>query len=216
MTKTIDILLSDSNLEKVYTWIQHSGRIADNTSSELLCGRFKYIWVNCVNKPTEALAALLVISFIVKENNEIATQKFREHLAQMCYNYNYEGKWRVVQEVLELPIQRPYYIITTILQRLNVRELKGNILRVAALLLNCVEERQFDVSKEYRQKLHKVKKPQRKRGYDDKGYLRPSHEWTERYPFPGEAEQREDRRLKANPARQPYYTIPDQEWRKYE
>lgn len=205
MTKVLDILLNDSNLQVTYTSISARRRIAENTSSDLHSGKFNSFFVH-VERPLEALGALLAMSLMTKERDEMSRLKFKEHLAQMCYNYSYEGKWRVVQEVLETPtIFRN--IIEVIIQKLSIRELKGNILPLLPGIVARVKVIQTDLLKEARKP--KVRYPQRKRGYDDKGSLRPVHEIHSCWEHEGPNPEKEDLRTKIVSARNRHYWVPN-------
>lgn len=204
MNQILDILLYDSNLQAAYTSISARKRIAENTSSDLQDGRYNSFFVH-VEKPLEALGAIIVMSLMTKERDEMSRLKFKEHLAQMCYNYNYEGKWSVVQEVLETPtILRN--IIGKIADLLSIRELKGNILP----LLTSIVYKAKSITTDLLRESHKprVRYPQRKRGYDDKGSLRPVHEIHSCWEHEGPNPEKEDRRTLIVSARNQHYWVP--------
>lgn len=151
------------------------------------------------------------MSLFTKERDNTIRQEFLEELGQRLFCYNYEGKWKVVQEILEQPLT-PFNIVTTVVRELSLRELKGNVLPLVPLLAENykIVVRQVHVVKRPK----KVRYPQRKRGYDDKGSLRLAHEIHELWEHDGPNPIRIDRRNNIKLARNRYYWVPTKDWRK--
>lgn len=125
-----------------------------------------------VESAKEAMASLLIMATIIPERAGLPKMYFTDHLARMCYNYNYEGEWAKVQEILELRTLSPYNIVKLISGWMSAEDFYGNFVPLCSKLARTARIVRISYSNN-----RKVKKPQRKRGYDDKGTLRLSHTW---------------------------------------
>jgi len=83
----------------------------------------------------------------------------------MCHKYKYEGSWSKVDEALQLDLI-PYLQLCHFLETRTLEDFFGNDIRLLKKVI-----RRFNVYNPYIPKTSKVKRPQRKRGYDDKGHL---------------------------------------------
>lgn len=147
--------------------------------------------------PMEAIAVLSIVGYIIPPRNEYYKYKIKEEMAQRCYNYNYQGKWKIVQELLELSPDYPADILRYLEQHFSPETIFGNIVPMVRKMLLLMK-----LNKNINRR-NKVKKPQRKRGYNDKGTLRFPHEihraWTSSYV----EHEREDRRDKIKAPNRP-------------
>lgn len=100
-----------------------------------------------------------------------STDKLIDSIRQKCFYQNYEGKWEIVQEFLELDLQTPEQFEKEYISRKGAFDFFGNFLRESYRLSLILKIR--DLSKPSK---HKVKKPVYRRGYKDKGSLRLPHE----------------------------------------
>lgn len=117
-----------------------------------------------VSSAFDSICILLVTSLAKPWNNDTLYRT----LGNKAYYNNYEGKWAIVQDLLH---QGPNFdkIIDRLLLYFSEDTINGNIIpRGLDLIYYCkIRER--------REGLRKVKYSQRKRGYNDKGTLRPRH-----------------------------------------
>lgn len=145
----------------------------------------------------EALGALIIVQIVSSVKYEVCIYKFKENLAECCYKNNYQGKWKQVQEILELNPNNLIDIIEYINQHYSIEDIYGNLLpllRKQAKLLK-IQPRTSNRSR--------VRKSQRKRGYNDKGTYRFPHEFHQCWRFTGENPKRIDRRQQISPPRRP-------------
>lgn len=169
MTHTIRVTDHVVNTMMLVNGEPRMKRIAEYTSS---CSDNPYKFVCPVHSAKDAMAALYLLSMVVPERAGISRIAFTDHIAQMAYNYRYEAEWQVVQEILELPTLMPYFVGQVLFKHMNTNDYYGNF---QPLVLNLAKRAKM-VSLHKKQNA-RVKHPQRKRGYDDKGTLRPSHRW---------------------------------------
>lgn len=107
-------------------------------------------------------------------------------IAQRCYMLNYQGEWSEVQRLLEEPINNPQDFYNCFIKKHSPAEFFGNVVKVSIRVeINLIY---LDPEKPDRRK---VRKPQRHRGYRDKGTYHYPHEKHGERPEPSE---REDRR----------------------
>lgn len=137
--------------------------------------------------PKTALQSLIVFSLLVEE--EVwENDSMMRHLGQMCFKYKYEGKWKILQDYLE-KITNFQEFEKKYIEDFGPHDYYGNFLpsrqRWKKTRLEKIQEVGLDRDR--------VKKKVYRRGYDDKGTLRPPH----RPNLPGgEKVEREDRRQK--------------------
>lgn len=136
-------------------------------------------------KPRTARQALIVLSLLLDfELWENDTQV--RSLGQMCFFYKYEGKWRIVQSFLEettnfQEFEKKYKDV------FGPHDFYGNFLPSRKRWKKTEQKKLTETGIDK----HKVKQKVYRRGYDDKGTLRPFHKPI----LPGgESEEREDRR----------------------
>lgn len=112
------------------------------------------------------------------------TDKEVHYFRSLCYRFNYNGKWQSFQEILETT-QNFEEFESKATEIFGANTYWGNIVGLILLYSKTIS---FDKTKKTR-----VRKPQRKRGYDDHGSLRPHHQRGRNLP---ENSTREDRRNK--------------------
>lgn len=114
----------------------------------------------------DALGALYLLSHL--EPHYWITDAIHRQLAQRAYLANYEGEWETVQKILEQYPKTPREFRDVFLKYHSVEELYGNLVRRARRLSRGIGSKSRDPH-------GPVRRPQRHRGYRDKGTLRPTH-----------------------------------------
>lgn len=99
------------------------------------------------------------------------TEKLYRRISQKAYVANYEGEWKTVQLLLEQYPQTPQQFYELWLQEKSPEEFFGNLKRRAKRLLNGFQLRPDNPQG------GNVRRPQRVRGYRDKGTLRLPHQY---------------------------------------
>jgi hypothetical protein len=127
-----------------------------------------------------AYGALLKVSEEEYWNTEAEVKYF----ANLCYRYGYEGKWRTFQEILERTTN--FQVFEEVAQELLGKYTYfGNLKPLIDRYSHTV--RRYDP-----EPIRRVKRKVRRRGYNDKGSLRPPH--CRNRLFPTSDTEREDRR----------------------
>lgn len=156
-------------------------------------GGLRVLWHNQTSTALDSLAVLMIIPLIPNiTRNSFWTEKLRDHMAQQAFHNQYKGDWKLVQEILELKTQTPYYQVKKLLEHKDTYFLFGNLLPRMERLSRGFKARLAykDVLKDYTP----VRRPQRKRGYNDKGTLPDSQKLGIEYYFEKNLEPKEDRR----------------------
>lgn len=94
-----------------------------------------------------------------------------EELGSRARRYQYSGRWLLVHELINIVFLGPTFLFEQLFKRgISSREVFGRLLK------ECAQRASLKV---YVSPLNKgrVNKPQRKRGYDDKGSAKPAHCW---------------------------------------
>lgn len=134
----------------------------------------------------DALCVLYLLSHL--ESRYWITDEHHRRIAQQAYVSNYEGEWKTVQEILEQYPQTPKEFYDIFLKFHTPEEFFGNLVRRARRLSRGIGTKMRDPH-------GPVSRPQRHRGYRDKGTLRPSHRPAVEPPV--ESFERLDRRSQA-------------------
>lgn len=113
--------------------------------------------------------SLIVILLILSKIRPFWYELFLDFVANQCYRYRYQGRWMQLHQLAKL--QRYELICYRITEEFSERDFFGNF---KPILVEVVRD-QFPVSFILKRK-PKCRKPQRKRGYDDKGSMRLEHE----------------------------------------
>ena len=135
-------------------------------------------------KPWEALK-LIYLSIPYKAWE---TEVLIRTIAYRAYSNNYNGQWRIVQELLEAELQSTEQFLEIFLKYKSKEEYYGNLLHNIKKY-----EKYFLLKVTQGTDNRPVKRPQRKRGYADKGSRRLPHEYHGDPPI---SREREDRRKK--------------------
>lgn len=158
--------LKDKHIKRVLT----SEKLAEVTS---LCSdprEFRQLWHIAINSSFDCMAVLCIISIMPNiSRNQFWIEKIRDHMTKECYQYNYEGDWQIVQEILELRDCPLWNVLETILRYKDTNFIFGNLTRRMLALSGGFRARSFyrsavDDKRPVRQKI-------RRRGYNDKGTL---------------------------------------------
>lgn len=147
--------------------------------------------------PMEAIALLIAVTNLLPARKEYIKYKLKEEMAARCFKNNYQGKWSIVQEFLELKNDYLWQQFELLQQHFSNQDIFGNIIQLTKKIVPTI--RIID----YRPDRRPVRKPQRRRGYNDKGTLRFSHERHSAWTWTGENPVRVDRRDKVSAPSRP-------------
>jgi hypothetical protein len=152
----------------------------------------------------EAIASYLIACTLCSTKYEDQLYRFKEKLANTAYKNNYQGKWELLQELLE---QSPHYlgiIAKTVTSNFSSEDIYGNLIPLMKKMCKLMKLRRK------RNKRIRIRKPQRKRGYNDKGSCRFSHEIHQAWTFTGPNPERLDKRHRISAPTRPQF------WRRSE
>jgi hypothetical protein len=96
------------------------------------------------------------------------TDEIHRRIGNMAYRCCYEGEWRIVQEALERYFQTPKQYYEWFITHFSPEDFFGNIARPAQRLAEFIDFKERDPH-------GPVRRPQRHRGYKDKGTYVPPH-----------------------------------------
>lgn len=117
----------------------------------------------------DSLSLLLLSSFFSDEPWK--TEVIVRTIAQKAFAARYSGKWRQVQEILELENPTPLDVISHLLHHCSTDDLFGNLVPRAKSIWTMLKIRDSVVPDR-----RPVLRPQFRRGYRDKGSRRLPHE----------------------------------------
>jgi hypothetical protein len=138
----------------------------------------KELWVSgeFLLTAKDALALLCVVPLCIPSSrNYFLIQNLRNHVARMASNYRLEGDWFLVGQLLKQDTGLQIYVIwKTVLGSMTLQDWFGNFVPRLRKAIRSLRWRTMysSVVADPRP----VRWPQRKRGYDDKGSWRLSHE----------------------------------------
>lgn len=164
---TINQLLGEDGISLKGAWIAECQSLQPDRS--LRFPRISTAW--------DAFAALYLLSHL--EASYWITDDIHRTIAQQAYHSNYEGEWEAVQEILEQYPHTPKEFYDAFLKRHSSDEFFGNLVKRANRLSRGISFKRRDPH-------GPIRWPQRHRGYNDKGTLRPPHQTVE--PIPGEVD----------------------------
>lgn len=161
--------------------IQMKRRIADHMS---LYPEHSDLWIQLspANNAFQCILDILVLEFLLP-GTRTRHQTFdqRERMAYLIKKYRRQGYWKVVEEMIQQP-QGLIFLLQVLVEHFSPEDLFGNL--VPAFLRRLASAK--PQSKETRQrKLEQrpVARKSRRRGYNDHGSLRPSHQWTPEFAY---------------------------------
>lgn len=111
----------------------------------------------------------LTLALVVNHLDPLLKYALILDLEELCYTYQYEGTWSKVNTMIQLSEDEDKLFYFLYIENISDRELFGNYVRQIDKALKNV------VFKDRRRQ--KVKRPQRKRGYNDHGSRRPDVKW---------------------------------------
>jgi hypothetical protein len=156
----------------------------------------KELWVSdeFLRTAKDALALLCVMPLCIPSTrNYFLIQNLRSHLARMASNYRLEGNWFLVKQLLEQDTGLQVYgNWKTVLANMTSQDWFGNFVPRLWRAIKALRWR--TVYSSVVTDNRPVRRPRRKRGYDDKGSWRLSHERK-----PRESWVREDNLIKVTP-----------------
>jgi len=123
------------------------------------------------HRAVDYIAALIALSFLHDPKNQIMIEPFLTKAARAAYFNNYEGKWIVVKEILTTRHFNLHNSLKTIPHYFSANEFYGNLIPQIIRMTKSIRFRIW-----HNRPVAPVKKPQRKRGYTDKGTSTPLHE----------------------------------------
>lgn len=162
---------------------ESSGEL-NSLRSSLQSDPFPEVWVSgeFLHNAQDALAVLAVLPLSFESRNYFQIQEFRDHLGRMVQNYNFQGDWKIVGEILQTTDSTEVYSTWNIIfKKFNEHDWFGNFVPrlIRALKALRIRTKYQSVVDDTRP----VRKPMRRRGYNDKGSKRSSHQWLPReYP----------------------------------
>lgn len=115
----------------------------------------------------DALCVLYLMSHL--ESHYWKTDEIHRAMAQKAYVSNYQGDWKLVQEILEQYPKTPKEFYYIFLKSKSPEEFFGNLVPRSRRLSYGIDNKKRDPH-------GPVLRPQRHRGYRDKGTLRPPHQ----------------------------------------
>lgn len=167
------------------TWKLLGDHVKNIAQRSSLCPEIPMrLWVKgeYLRNAREALAVLAVLPLALPgTRNYFLMSDLREHIAKMAENYNLEGDWKIVGEILQSQTSLEVYGTWNILlSKMSTQDWFGNFSKelVRATRALKYQKSQPSVSEDTRP----YQKPQRKRGYDDKGSRADPSRWLPRVP----------------------------------
>ena len=128
------------------------------------------------NSAYEAILDIVAMEFVLPGTRwRYPTYEQRERYARLVRQHRREGHWKIVEVLIQQP-QGYYYYVDVLNKNFSPEDIFGNIipaLRRKIASVRCESRK----ARELRLSRRPVKKPVRRRGYNDKGSLRPSHTW---------------------------------------
>lgn len=137
------------------------------------------IWLkdNFVKDPRTALAVLMILPMCVPgTRNYNFIESLRKHIGNMCSNYNEEGLWHLVacllRDTTSLDVYSSWVIV---LNTMSEEDFFGNMVPVLRTAIRSLTWRNLNYS--VISDKSPISRPQRKRGYNDKGSRRDPSRW---------------------------------------
>lgn len=178
----MEILITSSSEECLPNGKQFALEDDDWTAELLSLQPERSLKIPRISTSWDALALLYLLSHL--EASFWITDDAHRQIAQKAYLGNYEGEWETVQFILEQYPKTPKEFYQLFLMRHSPEEFFGNLQRKARRLRRGLGTKARDPH-------GLVRRPQRHRGYRDKGTLRPAHRPAVE---PPQKEERIDRR----------------------
>jgi len=123
-----------------------------------------------------SIALLAVLPLFAGGRKYDQIDSLRLKIAKMASNYRLEGDWKLVGEILQRTVSLDIHSTWSIIAKtMTTNVWFGNFL---PLMLEAVKAlRLRTIYSSVTTDKRKVQYPKRKRGYDDKGSMTPSHKW---------------------------------------
>lgn len=156
-----------------------------------ITGEISGEWKLAINKTVRSNPSKLINLLILYSRvKPFWYQDFLVHCMDQSQRYNYQGMWRVLHKLAKL--QHFDLITYRVTEIFSPNEFFGNMIK------EINEFAKKSPCKYVNQKLPKPKYPQRKRGYNDKGSVKYSHEVHDLSRFSGKNPEKEDYRSQYN------------------
>lgn len=136
---------------------------ADNTSSQSDLVRVK-IHPELLKSARDCRIAVVGVSMLAL--NPIQEEDLKKQLLAICEHHSDLGEWKRVKEILLTVPFSPGTVLAEHMQDKNLHDFYGNDIKKLERFFRTVK-----YYNPYSESKKKVKYPQRKRGYDDKGHL---------------------------------------------
>lgn len=144
-----------------------------------------YYWLenfSMLRKPEGALSVILALSMVKTGwSSAETTEDLLEHISKICKKNMYQGGWEKVAMVLQqdLYTRGIHGILKRIIADMSSEEVFGNLLPKVYQVIPLIITKQYRTPRvlEGRERFRGVKRKLRRRGYQDKGTRRPSHQW---------------------------------------
>lgn len=156
LEQTLKILTSESQCNKA----EHPALYSD-----ILMWKFPQEVFNSANM---VINAAVVLPFLgLNSDNQ---ERLRNQISKVARSKNYEGKWNLVERLVRIEPYLPSKVLELILEEIGPNAFFGNNIKsMRKIYHNMV------IINPYEPDQRPVKKPQRKRGYNDKGHLPLKH-----------------------------------------
>lgn len=96
--------------------------------------------------------------------------KLRNQLAKISYSHNFEGDWKLVDELVRQDPYTPAKVLEYYLSQVGPHSYFGNTLPLMKIIKRNMQPKYL-----YQKSTAPVRYPERKRGYNDKGHLPARH-----------------------------------------
>lgn len=151
--------------------------IADNLStySASVIEGEQYYFGKIPNSAIKCVAYLLAIYIDLPEEFDYIRANILHELNKKAWSHNYEGRWQIFQEINDLQEDESFSFYEVfeqvLLKRFSEDDLFGNIAPLVIHYINVFSKKSNSLYY-FQKKVQstKVRRPQFKRGYDDKGH----------------------------------------------
>lgn len=126
-------------------------------------------------RPQKAFKCMALLGAVLKVTGRRdiqGSERIIRWISNLCYRHQYQGKWKQVQDLLENVLDFSDYRSYITSEIMSPNDYYGNLEKLIYCYLRLLEPKTEGAN------YGKIRRPQRKRGYNDKGNLRPS--WMKR------------------------------------
>jgi hypothetical protein len=162
-------------------------KFSEKTSSQSVPEDPHEVWLRCfldLENSYGAKATIFALCFSRQGWSRAESyERLLTHIYHLCENHMFQGSWKDVAALLSIDFYSAgdYGILQEVAKQMSKEDFFGNFLPLAYriveknLCLKSILKHQKELSK--REKYRGIRRKVRRRGYDDKGSLRPSHKF---------------------------------------